>query len=105
MAVTFVDGNVTTNGTEQSLFDVTADKHYASWIFAHNMQAGDTIQVRVYTKDQNDGVMRKYVDAAISDSQTTPAFYIPYIPAKQYKVSIQRTAGTDRAYTWLRAEA
>lgn len=105
MVVQFFDGSKLTDGTEQNLFDITADKHFALWLFTHNMLAGDTIQVRVNVKDQNTTTMRKYIDTAISDAQTKPAFFIPFVPTKQYKVSIQRTAGTDRTYTFQRIEA
>ena len=105
MVVQFFDGSETTDGTEQNLFDITADKHFALWLFTHNMLSGDKIQVRVNVKDQNTTTMRKYIDTEIADAQTKPAFFIPFVPTKQYKVSIQRTAGTDRLYTWQRIEA
>lgn len=104
MPVTFTDGTITTNGTEQTVFDVTSDKHYGFWLFCHNMQAGDSLRVRISVKDQNAATMRLYLDDTLSGVQASPAFFTPYLTTKQFKVTVQRTAGTDRAYTWQRAE-
>src|SRR5574339_229632 len=104
MATNFFDNNITTSASEQNLFDVTGDAHYSTFIFAHNMATGDTVTIRVYVKDQNGAAMRLFDVITLQDSQTSPAYFVPFLPAKQYKVSIQRTAGTDRNFTWLRVE-
>ena len=104
MVLTFVDGTLTTTASEQNLFDVTADAHYATYIFTHNMASGDTVVIKIYVKDQNGATMRLYHTATLTGAQTDPAYFIPFLPTKQYKVSIQRTGGTDRAYTWQRVE-
>lgn len=100
-----MDGTITTDGTEQTIWDITADKHFAGWIFMHNMASGDSITVKIFGKDQNSAVMRVYKAPTFTGVQTSePAYYIPYLTTKQHKVTIQRTAGTDRAYTWQRIE-
>jgi len=107
MALTHFDGTVTSDGTEQNLFSVTTGgpKHFATWLFTHNMTSAQTITVRVYVRDENASAERKYIDTEISGAQTSPAFFVPFVPSDQYRVSIQRTAGSDVAYTWVRAEA
>lgn len=104
MTVTFTNGSITTSAAEQSLFDITADKHYATWIFAHNMTAADTVEIKVYVKDQQGALMRVYTTQTLTGLQTDPAFFVPFVPTKQYKVTIKRTAGADKAYTWQRVE-
>jgi len=107
MALTHFDGTVTSDGTEQNLFDISTGgpKHFATWLFTHNMTSTITISVRVYVEDENLTTERKYIDTEIAGSQTSPAFFIPFVPSDQYRVSIQRTAGADVVYTWVRAEA
>lgn len=105
MALTFFAGEVTTDGTEQDLFDITADKHFAAWLHFDQAIAGDTFQVRVYVLDQQDALMRKYIDTEIAGAQESPAFFIPFVPTKEYRVSIQRTSATDRTISFQRAEA
>lgn len=106
MVLTHANGSETTDGTEQNLFAITANlKHYATWLFTQNMVSGDTIQVRVYVRDENTPAERKYIDTEISGAQADPAFFIPFVPSLEYRVSIQRTAGPDKLYTWVRSEA
>jgi hypothetical protein len=104
MVVTFFDGTITTTTTAQNLFDISADRHYATWIHTHNMLAIDSIEIKTYVRDQNANVMRVYNTTVLTGVQDDPAFFIPYIPTKQYRVTIRRIAGTDRAYTWQRVE-
>lgn len=104
MALTFTDGTITTSASEQNLFDVTADAHYATHIFLHNMTASETFVIKVYVKDQNATTMRLYHTGTLTGVQSDPAYFIPFLPTKQYRVSIQRTAGTDRAVTWQRID-
>ena len=106
MVLSFTNGNVTTNGTEQIVWNITADKHFAGWLFLNNMGANEVISVRIYVQDtDNSGALKKYIDTSISGSQGTPAFFIPYVPTKQHKVTVQLTAGSNVAVYWQRAEA
>lgn len=100
----FTDGTTTTAATETNLFDIAADNHYATWLFLHNMTATETFVIRVYVRDQNTLTMRLYEQETITGVQSIPAVFIPFVTTKQYRVSIQRTAGTDRAVTWQRIE-
>jgi len=105
MALTSTDGSILTDGTEQDLFEITALSHYATWVFLDNLQAGDSVQVRAYIQDPNDSAtMKRYIDVLISDAQSLPGFYIPWVPTQQYRVSVQRIGGTDRTVTWCRKE-
>lgn len=104
MTVTFLQGSVTTTTSEQNLFDITADKHYATWIFAHAMTAADTVEIKVYVKDQQGALMRVYTTQTLTGLQTDPAFFVPFVPTKQYKVTIKQTAGTAKSFTWQRVE-
>lgn len=104
MTITFTSGTITTDATEKTIWDITADEHYAGYIFCHNMQAGDSVTVKVYVRDTQSGTMRIHTTAPLTGVQPDPSFYIPFMPAKEHKVTIQRTAGTDRAFTWQRSE-
>lgn len=104
MTILFSDGAITTSASEQTIFDVTADEHFAAWIFAHNMASGDTVVIKTKVLDQNTSTIRTYETVTLTDAQTDPAYFIAWLPARQYRVTIQRTAGTDRSFTWLRAE-
>jgi hypothetical protein len=105
MALTSFDGSITTSGAEQDLFNITALRHFATWVYLDNLVGGDSVQIRVYIQDPNDSAtMKKYIDVLISDAQSTPSFYIPWVPTNQYRVTIQRISGTDKSITWCRKE-
>ena len=104
MTISFSNGSITTTASEQNIVDVTADEHFSLWIFAHNMQAGDTVVIKTKVLDANTSTMRQYDQTTLSGVQSSPAYFIPWLPCKQYRVTIQRTAGTDRAFTWLRSQ-
>lgn len=106
MTLTFTKGTVTTDGTEQTLFDTTSDNYFAAYVFLHNMVSGDTIEIRVYVLDDQASTMRLYDLYTKTGSQPSPALYLPTIPAREYKVTIKRTAsgaGGDKVYNWLKA--
>lgn len=77
MALLDFNGSVTTTAIEQTIFDISGLKHYSSWVNLHNLQAGDSVQIRLYVKDPNAVSLRKYLDVLVADLQSTPAFYIP----------------------------
>ena len=102
--MTFTDGAVTTDGTEQTLFDITAEAHFSFYLFTHNMQAGDSVTIRVYVMDSEGSTMRKIETIALQNVQSDPTWFYPFLPATEYKATIQRTSGTDRGYNWQRIE-
>lgn len=101
------NGTLTTTASEQNFFDVTALKHYATWVHAQNMAAGDVVKIKVYVKDTNGAAMRLYKTKTVTFAQlkSDVSIFIPFLPSQQYKVSIQRISGPDRAFTWERMEA
>ena len=104
MAITYTDGTITTSSSEQTIFDITGDKHFATWLFCHNMTSAEKMVVKVYVKDQNSTTMRQYDTATLSGDLPSDGFYIPFVTTKEYRVTIQRTAGSDKAFTWQRVE-
>lgn len=102
--MTFNTGTITSSTSEQNLFDVTAEAHFAFYLFTHNMAANDSITIRVYLLDEEGTTMRKIETLILEHAQSDPIWFYPFLPAQQYKVSIQRTAGTDRSYNWTRME-
>lgn len=104
MTLTAFDGTITTTSSEQNLFDRTGTAHYATYIYLHNMTATETVVIKVYLKDVNATTMRALEPITLTGVQSDPVGYIAYHTAAQYKVTIQRTGGSDRAFTWLRYE-
>lgn len=105
MALTFTSGSTTTTTSEADLFSpVTSDAYHGCHIFLHNMAAGDTFVFKVYTYDNNTTTLRVFDTITKTDAQTNPAFFVPMIPTRQYKITVQKTVGTNRAVTYDRVE-
>lgn len=104
MGITFTPGTTTADGTEQALFDITADNHFATFLFTNNMVSGDTLEVRIYTYDEQGTTMRMLDLITLYGAQASPGYYIPFITTKEYKVSIKQTTGTNRVYNWQRVQ-
>jgi hypothetical protein len=101
--MTFTNGTYTTTATLAipTGLDITADKFFSCWLFLHNMTATETFKFQCLVLDANAATMRTYRDFDLTGAQDPPAIFFAPIPAKQYQIKIQRTAGTDRAVTWL----
>ena len=106
MALTRTDGTITTSASEQNLFDITTGgpKYFTTIVFLNAMTSTETFVFKVYVYDTNATTYRVYQTITVTGAQTDPAGYIPTLLSAQYKVTVQRTAGTDRSVTWERFE-
>ncbi len=105
MPLTFANGSVLTNGTEQELFNITADKYFGTKIFLHNMASNNEVEIIVYVLDTNAGVMRKIWTENLNDVQANPCLHFAPVAAKQYRVTVRRVAGAEITITWERSES
>jgi hypothetical protein len=97
-------GNLTTDGTEQTIYTSTTTRLYKLYLNLKNMASGDAVEIRV--KKQLTG-----------DSTTDPVFYARFEGAQPAEgkivttpgdfcaggglsFTIKRLAGTDRSYRW-----
>lgn len=94
-------GNTTTDGTEQTLASGTPAGTYVLRIDTTNMVDGDTIELRAYGKANGSATEHQCYFASFSNTQTDALKLSPPIPAvEDIKLTLKRTAGTDRAYQW-----
>lgn len=103
-AITFAYGTITTTASEQTMFELISDKYARSYINLKNMIAGDTFRVRTYIWDEQLGEYMKIDTTDYSGAQDPVGKRLPFEASTRYKVTIQRTAGVDRAVSWLRAQ-
>ena len=104
---TFVSGSTNSAAAETDLFAaVVVDAYHACLVFLHNMVVGDTMVFRTYVYDDNAATLRLFDVTTISGQQTLGAvsLYVAPIATRQFKVTVQRTLGSDRAFTWTRAQ-
>lgn len=90
----------TMDGTEQTLFESTELGEYNGQVFFDKMQAGDTITLRVFLKDEEDATYKLRDSKAFNGVQTASAIgFLSVIGKVGYKVTAQQSAGTYRQVT------
>lgn len=103
-AIVFAYGTQNTTTSEANLFELIADRYARTYLNLKNMQSGDTFRVRIYIWDEQLGEYMKIEQTDYSNAQDPVGKRLAFEAATRYKVTIQRTAGIDRAVTWLRAQ-
>jgi len=107
MTLTFTaNGSTATTASEATLNEITADddEYWGAMVFVPSaFTTGDTVEIRFYAYDINAATItgKIYLLHTISgDQSANPAIYFPLIPCRRYRLTIKRTAGTDRTFTW-----
>lgn len=101
-------GTLTTDGTEQTLLDLGSGSNQIAGIFkldldTRNLGSGDTVVLRAYKKAKVGGTLSKFVENTYSNAQTVPLKELDDLTCMRacgLKLTLQRTAGTDRSYDW-----
>lgn len=98
-------GSTTMDGTEQVLFESTELGEYSGYIFLHRMETGDTIVIRVYIRNVEDGNYYPWLEDAFTGKQKCPAVRMePIIGKTGIRVTAQQTAGAYRTidHMWFK---
>ena len=103
-SIVFTNGTLTTSTSEDTLWELIADKYSRAYLNLKNMQSGDTFRVRIYVWDENLGEYMKIEQTDYVNAQDPVGKRLAFEAATRYKVTIQKTAGTNRVVTWLRAQ-
>lgn len=90
--------------TETTLIQKTDGPfHYAGYVHLDTLASGDTVIIRIYKWETVDDDFLlyeektiKYSDLKANETNDMVAVFLPFIPAEQYKVTIEQTAGTLR---------
>ena len=102
-------GDLTADGTEQTVWDVTTNKWFSGYIDLENMAAADIVTLKRYIKVRSTGVSTLVLEwsETYNDAQTgKKIIYIPPIPSDaEYKVTLTQSAGTNRVFPWKIFEA
>jgi len=88
-------------GSEHDLSTQTGVGVYVLVVDTTNMASGDTLELRVKTKNQaGEAAVESYVDS-YSDAQTSPQKYTVPVPVDtEITVTLKQTAGTARDFPW-----
>ena len=96
---THAEGTITADGSEQIVAEITEAVRFSGYISLSNLQAGDTVVLRQYTKLF--AVWEKYAEESYSGAQTTPVVYFaPKEIASSVRVTLQQTVGVLRSFSY-----
>lgn len=98
-------GNITANGTEQTLASTASLAQGATLEFSvdcANMAAGDTVKLRVYANvnSANDRLVQVAEFSGVQEVAMKASYARPIEAGGRYKVTMQQTAGTYRSFQW-----
>jgi len=94
-------GTLTADGTEQTVVEVTTLGTLEGYIDLANMQAGDSVTIRLYVKLKSGGTYRLYDSATYTDAQSKPALHVVKLPTRYgIRVTLEQTAGVNRDYDY-----
>jgi len=110
MPTVSAQGDLTADGTEQTVWDVTTSKWFSGYIDLENMASGDTVVLKQYLKVRSTGVatlVQIEPSVTYTDAQTgkNVVYFTPMPSDVEYKVTLTQTAGTNRVYPWKLYEA
>ena len=99
------DGSQLVTDAETDLFAAQTDpKTYWCKVFCNNMADGDIYIIRTYVQDENALTTRVLNEDTVhfADIKNQPTYYIPPVPTNSFRVTVQKSSGTDRTFTWRR---
>jgi len=89
------EGVLVSDGTEQTVIEVSGLMNLEGYIDLSNMESGDVVALSRYVKIQPDGEYKLHAREVYSGSQPEPLIRFPFI-AGYYgiKITLQQTSGT-----------
>ena len=98
---TSAEGTVTADGSEQTLSTDTTNGTYVLVVDRNNMQNGDTLELRLYSKVRSGDSYQLAYFGPFADVPPEPNVYSLPIPIDvDVKATLKQTAGTNRQYKW-----
>jgi hypothetical protein len=96
---TVTSGSILTDGTEQTILEVSKSGRYSGYLDLTNLVLGDTFILKQYMDIAGSYVL--YAADTYSDVQVEPAIYItPKEITTRTLVSVQRTVGVDHTLSY-----
>lgn len=98
-------GSTLMDGTEQTLFEASDVGEYAGYIFLDDMKPNDRIVIRVYVKDPEDSVYKRWGETTYNYGFDDPTIHFqPMQNRVGYKVTAEQTLGSYRTitHTWFK---
>lgn len=94
-------GTQTATGGEDVLATDATNATYDLFVDLSNMQNGDAVELRIYTKVLSTGSLRLTWKGTFANAPLIAAPQAPFTPSDQsIQVTLKQVAGTNKAYDW-----
>lgn len=107
MTLTFpASGSTASTASEVTTNEITSDDdaYWGAMVFVPATFTGsDTVEIRFYIYDINAATITGkvvYLETPTGSQANAPGIYFPPIAGKRYRLTLKRTFGTDRTFTW-----
>lgn len=95
-------GEISADGTEQTIVEISEVSKVGAFISLENMQAGDEVVITEYIKLTESGGYKIYTKETYTGSQLEPViFSIHKNVTKGWKLTIKQNAGSFRRFEYL----
>ena len=101
-----INGATATTATETTINEITSDdlEYWGATVFIpSSFTTGDSMIIRFYVWSSSATASLQclyYVPLTGATSYNENAIYFPPVQTKRYRITFQRTAGTDRTFKW-----
>lgn len=101
MFETVKSGNITANGTEQTLLEYEDVGRVIGYIDLSEMDVGDSVILRQYMRLEKKGAYKKYAQQTFGGFQDPPLLYVtPKETDLGIKFTLEQTAGAFRCFIY-----
>lgn len=101
VTITNAETSLAVNGGSTTLQTLTNKGEYVLHVDGvANMAKGDEFKWRVYEKASTGATKRVFYDGTISDAQAQPLITPSFLLGIGWDITLQRTAGSNRAFHW-----
>lgn len=96
------EGTLVADGSEQTVLEYTETATIHGYIDLSKMEAGDTVEIKVYVRIKEGGEYQLHASETYSGAQSLPALYIvPKLSGHGFKVTLKQTAGTYKSFDYM----
>ncbi len=101
MSINETTGNVTADGSEQTLATETTAGVYVLWVDLSNLADGDSVILRLKSKVRSSSTSRQVYSAAYANAQADDNVQSnPMTIAHEAVATLEQDGGVNRTYDW-----
>lgn len=95
------EGEITADGSEQTILEIHELATVYGWIDLSEMVANDVVTIKYYVRTEEYGEFRKYAEETYRDVQDNPMVRFPPVVSRYgIKITLQQTSGEFKSFKY-----